>query len=58
MTNLILFLNSFLSYLLLFVIIVALVIIACIIGVKWRKSKDAKAALNTDTQTAEGNTTA
>ena len=58
MTNLILFLNAFLSYLLLFVIIVALVIIACIIGVKWRKSKDAKAALNTDTQTAEGNTTA
>ena len=58
MTNLILFLNAFLSYLLLFVIIVALVIIACIIGVKWRKSKDAKAALNTDTQTVEGNTTA
>ena len=56
MTNLILFLNSFFSYLLLFVIIVALVIVACIIGVKWRKSKDAKAALNTDTQTAEGNT--
>lgn len=58
MTNLILFLNSFFSYLLLFVIIVALVIIACIIGVKWRKSKDAKAALNTEAETAEGNTTA
>ena len=58
MTNLILFLNSFLSYLLLFVIIVALVIIACIIGVKWRKSKDAKAALNTEVETVEGNTTA
>lgn len=45
MTNLILFLNSFFSYLLLFIIIVALVIAACIIGVKWRKSKDQKLAL-------------
>ncbi len=45
MTNLILFVNAFLSYLLLFVLIVALVIVACVIGVKWRKSKDAKAAL-------------
>lgn len=44
MTNLILFVNSFLSYLLCFLLIVALVIVACIIGVKWRKSKDAKAA--------------
>lgn len=44
MTNLILFVNSFLSYLLCFVLIVALAVIACIIGAKWRKSKDAKAA--------------
>lgn len=58
MTNLILFLNSFLSYLLVAVIIVALVVIACFIGVKWRKSKDAKAALSADAQTADGNTTA
>ena len=43
MTNLILFLNSFFSFLLLFVLIIAVVIVACIIGVKWRKSKDAKA---------------
>ncbi len=42
MNNLILFFNSFLSYLLLFVIMVALVVIACVIGVKLRKSKDAK----------------
>lgn len=55
MTNLILFVNSFLSYLLLFVLIVALVIVACVIGVKWRKSKDAKAALETP---ADGSTTA
>ncbi len=43
MTNLILFVNAFLSYFLLLVFIVALVIIACLIGVKWRKAKDAKA---------------
>ena len=46
MSNLILFLNSFFSYLLLFILIIALVIVACIIGVKWRKSKDAKLALS------------
>lgn len=62
MTNLVLFINAFLSYLLLFVLIIALVIVACIIGVKWRKSKDAKAAANAaaavGVETAEGNTTA
>lgn len=62
MTNLILFLNAFLSYLLLFVLIIALVIVACVIGVKWRKSKDAKNAANSgmegQTETVEGNTTA
>ena len=42
MTNLILFVNAFLSYLLVFVFIVILVIIACILGVKWKKSSDAK----------------
>ena len=57
MTNLILFLNSFLSYLLLFVLIIALVIVACIIGVKWRKSKDAKASVGTGAETVGGNTT-
>ena len=45
MTNLILFVNAFLSYLLVFVFIVAVVVVACVIGVKWRKSKDAKAAV-------------
>ena len=44
MTNLILFINSFLSYLLIFVLIAVLVVIACIIGAKWRKSSDAKKA--------------
>lgn len=58
MTNLILFLNAFLSYLLVFVLIVALVIVACIIGVKWRKSKDAKAALAEGADAAGSNPTA
>ena len=47
MTNLILFVNAFLSYLLVFVFIMAVVVVACVIGVKWRKSKDAKAAAQT-----------
>ncbi len=58
MTNLILFVNAFLSYLLVFVLIVALVIVACIIGVKWRKSKDAKAAADGGTDAVGTNTTA
>ena len=59
MTNLILFLNAFLSYLFLFLFIVALIIGACFIGIKWRKSKDAKAALadsGETVQTAEEDT--
>lgn len=52
MTNLILFVNAFLSYLLIFVLIIALVVVACIIGVKWRKSKDAKAAMNNSEEAA------
>ncbi|MCI6713872.1 MAG: hypothetical protein MR523_02885 [Lachnospiraceae bacterium] len=52
MTNLILFVNAFLSYLLLFVLVVALVIAACIIGVKLRKNKDAKAAAEKDADAA------
>lgn len=57
MTNLILFVNAFLSYLLCFLLIVALVIVACVIGVKWRKSKDAKAA-EAHKDAADGSTTA
>lgn len=58
MANLTLFINSFLSYLLLFALIVVLVIVACVIGVKWRKSKDAKATLETQGDAADGSTTA
>lgn len=45
MTKLVLFLNAFMSYLFLFLFIVALMLLAGFIGVKWRKSQDAKAAL-------------
>ena len=43
MTNVILFFNSFFSYLLVFAIIVALVVVACIVGAKWSRNSDAKA---------------
>jgi len=36
---------NFLAYAIVFVIVAALVVAACFIGIKWRKSKDAKAAL-------------
>jgi uncharacterized protein (UPF0333 family) len=45
MNNLILFVNSFLSYILLFVIIVIVAGIAMSIGITMRKKSDAKAAL-------------
>lgn len=50
-TNLILFINSFLSYLLLFVFIVVLVVIACIIGAKWGKSSKVKQAKGAESPT-------
>ena len=36
---------NFLAYAIVFVIVAALAVAACFIGIKWRKSKDAKAAL-------------
>ena len=42
MNNLILFLNSFLSYLLLFIVFAILIVIAILVGIKVRKSKNAK----------------
>ena len=44
MGNLVAFLNSFLSYLLLFGVFVVIVIIAVAIGITLRKSKDTKEA--------------
>jgi len=42
MNNLILFINSFLSYLLVFAVIVVVVAVAVAIGITLRKKKDAK----------------
>ncbi|MFI3211784.1 MAG: hypothetical protein R3Y24_00425 [Eubacteriales bacterium] len=44
MDNLILFINSFLSYLLVFVVVVSLIVIAVKIGIITRKKQDTKAA--------------
>ncbi len=49
MANLTAFLGYFVSYLILFLVFAAIVVAACMIGIKWRKKKDAVAAL------AEGN---
>lgn len=49
MNNLILFVNAWLSYFLVFIIFIAVMIIGGVLGVKWRKSKDAKAAVNETT---------
>lgn len=36
---------NFLAYAIVFIIVAALAVAACTIGIKWRKSKDAKMAL-------------
>ena len=53
MGNLLLFLSSLIHYLWAYGLSVVLIIVACIVGVKWRKSKDAKAALASETTTEE-----
>lgn len=45
MDNLILFINAFLSYFLVFAVIIVLVTAAVFIGIRLRKAKDAKNAL-------------
>lgn len=45
MDNLILFINAFLSYFLVYIISVTVVVIAVFIGIRLRKMKDAKEAL-------------
>ncbi len=52
MNNLILFVNQFLSYIVVMAIIVVVGAIGFIIGVKWRKAKDAKAAVSSDAESA------
>lgn len=53
MNNFILFINSFLSYALCFVLIVALVVVACILGAKLRKRKDVQVAVVNETNSSE-----
>lgn len=43
----------FLAYAIVFVIVAALVVAACFVGIKWRKSKDAKAALESGASAEE-----
>ncbi len=45
MDNLILFINAFLSYFLVFIVIIVLVTAAVFFGIRLRKAKDAKHAL-------------
>lgn len=35
---------NFLAYAIVFILVAALVVAACLIGIRWRKSKDAKTA--------------
>lgn len=46
MNSIVLFLNAFLSYLLVFVIFAAVVIVALICGIKLRGAKNAKAGIS------------
>ena len=48
MINLILFVNSFLSYLLLFISILALSLVSILLGIKLRKTKNVKAIKEVD----------
>lgn len=45
---------NFLAYAIVFIFITALVFAACLTGIRWRKSKDAKAALENGNSTEEG----
>lgn len=54
MSNLIAFLNSFLSYFLVFAVCVIVVIAAVKIGITMRKNKDAKDALAASVEETEG----
>lgn len=36
---------NLLAYAIVFILVAALVVIACLIGIRWRKASDAKAAL-------------
>jgi len=44
---------NFLAYLLVLIFIVAVVLLACFIGIKWRKSKDAKMAMASEAEVTD-----
>ena len=52
MANLIVFVNSFLSYFLLFAFIVGLCVVAVFVGIKLRKNKDLKDGKLAEAQSA------
>ena len=45
---------NFLAYTIVFIFTAALVVVACFAGIKWRKSKDAKEALENSAVGEEG----
>ena len=47
MNNLILFLNAFLSYAFAFIVVIALILVACFIGINLRKRKNASEGIET-----------
>ena len=51
MTNLILFINSFLSYILVYIVSAVLIVTAVLLGIRLRKMKDAKEALEAASET-------
>ncbi len=53
MVNLGIFTGYFLSYLILFLVFVALVVIACMIGIRMRKAKNEKEAAEAALETPE-----
>lgn len=53
MENLILFINSFLSYLLVFAVAIVVIIVAVIIGIKLRKNKDNKLGSESTSETED-----
>ncbi len=51
--NIIRFINSFLSYLLVVAVVIIVASIAVFIGIKWRKTKDAKNALESTEEVSD-----
>lgn len=52
MNNLILFLNAFLSYAFAFIVVIALILVACFIGISLRKRKNAAEGIETEEKEA------